>query len=839
MAPTTATRNRLVSVIESKVVNGIDFVELPAVDSTTLLVHFLNAVQVVPATPAGVQVVATITGGDRIQGITAQAIDNTTDWSTDALGNPVLTVTLSEPGDFSNYTLTLTTNIPRSGGSGIPTSPPGSLEPLTTLDPMYSSTVFSFKVLCPSEFDCAPVSDCCGPDEPPLPAIDYTAKDFQSFKLALSNFSSQRYPSWQERSEADFGVMFMEALCGLADELSYLQDRVAMEATLLTATQRRSLVSMARLVDYEPAPALSSSTTVQCNVLGGTTAVPAGARISATTPDGVVVPFEIGTGLADTAQYVVSSQWNDGIQPYWLDDSQRCLSCGATAMYILGTGFGFDAQIAAGFSLLIQTDLPGESIRQVVQLTGATELTDPIFLNALNQPTPITYITWREADALTRDHDLTGGQTHLAGNLLPATQGQRFTESFAIGAAPAGSAGVPVAIARYGPNGSDSSPNWIFRYPLSRPNAIQRLAWLPSTLVGDAAVDPDVAEPQPEILVNRILPEPLPFAFTTSLLDAAAEEPAFTVDPAAWRVVATDNFGNPTQWEYDGDQGDTIRFGDNTFGASPEPGDVYSVEYRIGLGAAGNVAAGAIRNVDQSAAAYLASVRNPFVVSNGADAETAQHIQRMAPQAFRQVQYRAVRAPDYAAAAKTLPWVLNAGSSFRWTGSWLTVFTTVDPDAGETSGASVTEPEQIELIQLLNRYRLAGYESYAPPPALISIDLVITVCVETGWLASDVEAGVLTRLADATLPDGTPGFFFADSFTFGTPLYRSNLEAAVQGVNGVNGVLDVQYRQRGATNGFQELPAVIQFGADQILRVANDPNFPERGTIRVIADGGR
>jgi len=251
------------------------------------------------------------------------------------------------------------------------------------------------------------------------------------------------------------------------------------------------------------------------------------------------------------------------------------------------------------------------------------------------------------------------------------------------------------------------------------------------------------------------------------------------------------------------------------------------------------VAAEAIQNIDPSATAFLNSVRNPFEVTNGADAETALHIQRMAPQRFRAEQFRAVRPEDYQAAAETLPWVLKAGTSFRWTGSWLTVFTTVDPKAGASRGASVTEAQQQTLIDLLNRRRLAGYESYAPPPALFSIDLQITVCVKTGWLSSDVEAGVLKRLADAKQADGSEGFFYADSFTFGTPLYRSNLEAAIQGVDGVSGVLDVEYRQRGASNTFLPLPDVLNIGAMQILRVANDPDFPERGTIRVFAEGGR
>ena len=526
------------------------------------------------------------------------------------------------------------------------------------------SATFSFKVLCPTDFDCATTAECCTPDEPPLPAIDYTAKDFQSIQQALTEFSAQRYPAWQERSEADFGVMFMEALCALADELSYLQDRVAAESTLLGATQRRPLVSMARLVDYEPQPCMSATTTMQCNVTG--TTVPAGALITATRPDGVVVPFEIGLGLADTTHYPVSPAWNDGIQPYCLDYSQQCLPCGSTGMWVLGHGFGF-ATAQPGTALLIQTDLPGESIREVVHVTG-TEILDTVFPGGT--PTPVTHISWLPAEALTRDRDLT--HTLLAGNLLPATQGRRFSEAFAVGTPPPAWSSLPVAIARRGPNGTDAQPNWITRYPLSKASgasgqfnsalsalaalttgAQPRLTWLlpaggsqPGTLI-----DSDIVRPAPELVVNRRLPEPQLFTFATSLLDATATETAYTVDPAAWRVVGASSPSGAQQWEYDGDQGDTLRFGDGVFGEAPAEGDVFDVEYRIGLGASGNVAAEAIRNIDPSATAYLTSVRNPFAVTNGLDMETAQHIQRMAPQAFRAVQYRAVLAEDYAAAA--------------------------------------------------------------------------------------------------------------------------------------------------------------------------------------------
>jgi hypothetical protein len=785
----TEPRDRFTELLKSTTLNGIDFVELDAGDPAVLRVHFLNAVTV--ATPG---IAATITGGDRIPSIAVAPIDNATDWSVDADGRPLLTLHVGGQGDFSDYTLSIT---------GAP------------LDIFYASTRFSFKALCPSDFDCAPAPPFCPPDDTPLPPIDYLAKDYLTFRQALSDFSALRYPDWKERSEADFGMMMLEALSAVGDELSYLQDRVAAEATLETATQRRSLVSLARLVDYEPRPAMSGTTTIQCNV--SATALPAGLRIRATTPDGRPVPFEIGTGLTDATQYVVSPLWNDGIQPYWFDDSQLCLLRGSLEMWVQGTGFGF----SKGQALLIQTELPGESIRQIVHLTEVGfETVDPLFPPG-GPPTPVTRIRWGADDALLRDRDLR--TTRLAGNLLPATQGERTIETFAIETAPPSQASAALAIARRGPNGSDAQPNVLYRFGLAR----TPLAWL-------AGAGPSLP-PAPEIHLARRLPVAQDWIFSRSLLDADALEPAFTVDPVAWRAIAWGNDGRPTQQEIDGDQGVTVRFGDGVFGAPPAAEDLFDVSCRVGLGAEGNVAADSITAVDPAWSALVASARNPFPVTDGADAESAEHVRRMAPQAFRAVQFRAVRPEDYEAAAESLPWVQKAGTSFRWTGSWLTVFTAVDPKGTE----QIALDEHLQLIELLNRRRLAGYESYAPLPRYVAIDLRITVCVLPEWLPGDVERGVLDRLGSAARPDGSTGFFFADRFTFGTPLYRSWLEAAIQAVPGVKGVLSVTYRRRGSLVVFIDLPEVLPLGTTEILRVNNDPDFPERGTIRVLPEGGR
>ena len=204
---------------------------------------------------------------------------------------------------------------------------------------------------------------CLGSE--PTVTIDYLSKDFQTFCAALSDFSAARYPQWMERSEADMGVMLLEALSALADELSYQQDRVAAEATLDTATQPVSLLRHARLVDYEPAQPVAAVTTLQLDVAGrfsfsGTL------HGQAADDQGQAVDFAMGLGIPGFAaadagpQPVLDPHWNrygdaagssPVLVPYLWDASRRRLRQGATSMWISGHGHGF----YPGQALLLDT----------------------------------------------------------------------------------------------------------------------------------------------------------------------------------------------------------------------------------------------------------------------------------------------------------------------------------------------------------------------------------------------------------------------------------------------------------------------------------------------------
>jgi hypothetical protein len=795
-------KDRLQKLLElaNHTLNGIDFVEIASKDQKTLRVHFLNT-NVVQGSVTGVS----ITGGETIATVRVlPPVDVAAAWSADPEGRPMLTLNVPAPGDFSFYTLQISSS---------------------ALDPFFDSVKFSFKANCPSDLDCAVVTPPCPPLSGDLPPIDYLAKDFLSFRKALSDFSALRYPQWQERSEADFGVMFMESLCSLADDLSYTQDRIAAEANILTATQRTSIVRQARLVDYEPRPAIASHVLLQLEVQTGP--IPSGLLVSASNPDGTLINFETGTGLIDPAtgavnkaSYAVSTAWNrmkpdptapggktPNLVPYYWDDSRRCLLAGSTEMWITGQGF----HLIAGQQLLIDTAAETSAdppIREVVQLISVKEEVDPLF------NVQLTHIAWRPDDALTANHDLT--RTLLAGNLVPATQGRRYTESFAIPPAPASASQVPLAVVRTGANSS-------LQHLYTLKNA--PLAWLEQDVSG--------AAPLPEILLQQVA-SPVSWMWRRRLLDAAQFEPAFTLDRARLKAIARNSDGS-FSYDYDGDGGDTIRFGDDVFGEVPEDGSVFQVTYRVGGGAVGNVSADSITIVDPSAAGIITAVTNPFVAQGGADEEPDLSVRRRAPQAFRAGRLFDVRPEDYQSTAETLPWVLRSGTVFRWTGSWLTVFTTADPRGTE----KITVAEQTDLINLLNRYRLAGYESYAPAPRFVSIDLIVTVCAQPSAFRGDVEAAVLSALSASKAPDGTTGFFFLDRFTFGTPLERSALEAAIQAAYGVAGIVSILYRERGVTPSLIDLPDTLQIGRNEILRVDNDPSRPERGTLTVIVKGGK
>jgi predicted phage baseplate assembly protein len=287
-------------------------------------------------------------------------------------------------------------------------------------------------------------------------------------------------------------------------------------------------------------------------------------------------------------------------------------------------------------------------------------------------------------------------------------------------------------------------------------------------------------------------------------------------------------------YDYASGDGTTIRFGNGEFGEAPARGQLFRAVYRLGNGLNDNVAADSLTGFDATLLPDVISVTNSFDVLNALPPETLDNARHVAPEAFRVVRYNAVIEEDYADAVEELDWVQKAGAAFRWTGSWLTLFATPDP----VDSYTISPAQSIDLEQQLDRYRLAGREAYGMDPIYANLVLDICVCVAPTSYIGDVEAAVMEALFGTSGDLPKLGFFSPDNWTFGMPLDRASLEAAIQAVPGVRAVEEIYIERRGwfETRLFSEL--VYTVAANEIVCVDNDPNFPERGALKLSMEGG-
>ena len=82
--------------------------------------------------------------------------------------------------------------------------------------------------------------------------VDYTNKDYESFRHDMIVRLQQKIPEYTDTSESDFGIVLIELLAHGLDILSYYNDRVAREMFLDSAMERDSVVSIAtNILGYE------------------------------------------------------------------------------------------------------------------------------------------------------------------------------------------------------------------------------------------------------------------------------------------------------------------------------------------------------------------------------------------------------------------------------------------------------------------------------------------------------------------------------------------------------------------------------------------------------------
>jgi Baseplate J-like protein len=834
--------------------NGIDFLEIDTEAPTQserqhkLRLHFLKPLD------AGdvVEKNLLIEGGERIRSIEVNKA------TVDAADHKILVVEVGNPptaagvtnagvGDFSIYTLRLVQDAQAAGGTF------GAGQPPKGFDSVLSAVPFSFKIECPSDFDCRPAR-ICPPESAIEPEIDYLAKDYNSFRQLMLDRMSVLVPQWSERNAADLGVALVELLAYVGDHLSYEQDAVATEAYLDTARRRVSVRRHALLVDYFMHDGCNARAWIQFQVSADNAQLKKGARLITSVPGlkPVVDPDTDGeargqmnatqTESFETMQDATFFIAHNEMEFYTWSEERCCLPAGATSATLKGNF----PNLGAGEVLIFEEiagPLTGNSAdadpahRHAVRLTKVESSHDPIAPDSQGNPfdLSLTEIQWHTDDALPfalcisarTDADAYKDKISVAhGNVVLADHGRTFTEELGAPLLPRKTLATVASAAASCCEAHKATPT----QPRFRP----QLKNQPLT---------QAAQPNLKNLSQSQLPfyrDPNASATASFRWEMRSVLPAIQLedgDGRTWKakrdLLSSDGFKEEFVAEVDDDGRATLRFGDDQYGLRPMPGVEFVATYRVGNGSSGNVGAEALVHVITKATGIV-SMRNPMAARGGADPESIEHVRRVAPDAFR-IQERAVTPDDYAAVALRHREVQDAAATVRWTGSWLTIFLTIDRLGGRPVDAEFEQDMRLHL----ERYRLAGQDVEIDGPQFVALEIEITVCVQSSYFRSDVKAALLRVFSNQTLPDGSRGVFHPDNFSFGQPVYLSRIYAAAQQVEGVRFVT-IDTFQRLGSNSTQALDdGVLMLGRLEIARLDNDPNFAERGVFRLNMEGGK
>lgn len=894
-----------------------------------------------------------IDGGQRVCGIRVVGVElKCTD---DPELDDCMTVTVDQPGDFSNYTLCVVA----LDEAGKPTG-----RAPADFDPRYTCLCFSFKAGCRSDLDCSPGPVC----PPPLraePPIDYLAKDYASFRRLILDRLALIMPDWQERHIPDIGITLVEMLAYVGDYLSYYQDAVATEAYLDTACQRISVRRHARLVDYILHEGCNARAWVTVAVSQEALSLaPSDFYFVTSTEDmvGRMLKAEDLPAAQPLTYLVFEPLWPTGatevtlyadhneIRFYTWSETQCCLPKGSTSATLIDPGTIPQApapgpeQCGPGTppgkppgdlpdgpcpedyrlhlrecDVLIFEEVKGPrsgnpadadpARRHVVRLTKVTPSWDPLTRQ------PVVEIEWAPEDALpfalclssigpAPECSLIPDVSVARGNVFLVDHGRSVDDELGqvptrdIGSACGDGCLPPEVWKTPGP----------FRPTLPRPE-LTCSEPLPPCVLAPLGCGEARRFTAASTLLRQDPRAALPWIILHSIPGAPNGEPAFTAsdfddptalataiahagedetEPAAWLrgQLAPDTQAALVDWaaqqpvpplpvalqddllqllmaleqewearqdllesgpddrhfvvEIDDRRRAHLRFGDGDCGRSPDAGESFRAEYRVGNGSIGNVGAETISRI-AFRTGYPSGVdlwpRNPLPAVGGQAPESVPEAKLRAPHAFRTRIERAVTADDYAAIVVRdfASRVQRAAAVVCWNGIGPQVRVAVDALGQAEAGPALL----CEIEHHLWRYRRMGHDVQVEAAQSVPLDIALFICVRDGYLRGHVKAALLDAFSNRLLAGGKRGFFHPDNLSFGQGIYLSQVVAAAQALEGVESVRVTRFERLYAGPNGELEAGVLPLGPLEVARLDNDPGFPEHGVLTLQLEGGR
>ncbi len=587
-------------------------------------------------------------------------------------------------------------------------------------------------------------------------AIDYMAKDYASFRNALVDLIPRKIPQWKDRSEADMGIMLIELFSYIADELSYFQDRVSNEAFLRTARARTSVSNHLRLIDYHIQDGLSANAFIKVEVKESSAIqvkelsaiIPAGFKIS-TFPDkgeeesGIIVFETLQDQLVtfDHNKIPVTDFINNIENTNNHNDNYR------DTMNLSAILEGRHLELNKGQHILLFQENPStrdiirgkivklaEDSRIITSQGGSGNNKNYNNNNNNKKNNKNTLITWQKGDEYSESPyrwDI-NERVFCCANILRASHGRTIKSEIL-----------------------KEKDQKVSRFSFSLKEA-------PLTFNSDDSSSPSLGTHSTlKIWVDGELWEE-----TDSLLKCGPNDQKFSIS------IDDDGYAS-------------VFFGNGKFGLKPEEDSLIEAEYRVGSGRVGNVAKGSLtefkltQNPRWLVEEVIGSVTNPLAATGGADIESIEDAKIAGPKSLKDLQ-RAVTPKDYEELVKRefKNEIANAKVRFVYTGSWDTIFVSVDLKGDRNNNAIDGSNLFYRIRKYLDRVRMIGYEVQIEEAKYVPIKICIVIHLKKYFDSKIVRDRIHNSLSsrrDNKAYSGSKGLFHPDNFTFGDAVFASKI----------------------------------------------------------------
>jgi hypothetical protein len=340
------------------------------------------------------------------------------------------------------------------------------------------------------------------------------------------------------------------------------------------------------------------------------------------------------------------------------------------------------------------------------------------------------------------------------------------------------------------------------------PNQTVDLEYAPLTYTSDATGDP--------VSSLRVVVNGLEWNQIEDFIDSVPADPQYR--------LTQDNAGFVT-----------IHFGTGETGANPDPGAPIQISFRNGIGEAGFIAAGALTDFDDPDR-LITTIHNPLASYGGADPQNLDNARLLGPRAIYQ-QNRAVTPNDYQnillqgvqfGTGVVSP--LRANARFAWTGSWTTVFVSVEmPDRLPLTSKPGL---QSAFESALASKKMTGYDVQVEDAHYVALYIALVAHLKPQYFARQIRQSLSDVL-------GPSGFFAAANFTFGQAVHLSDLYTAALGVEGIQYLSVTRFKRLGDRYPDSAQQGSITIAPLEIVRCDNDPSHPENGILSIRTCGGK